>query len=305
MYYQISEKLTPTTFEQCLKSHKPFVAVLNPEEWAALQHDFQMGIDIDFNVHHANATKAEVNLDSLTGTFKLPKKDNLLSEASDFSFVLDQRGIIFIDQHDDAKHIIKAIQKSKKWKYPSLERFLYDFLEYLIKGDLELLESYDKALDQLEEDILNGQSYQSDLFLNQLRRKLTKLNLHYGQLIDLAQEFYENDNNFFQDNQLRFFHLFSQRVSRLESTVLTLRETIVQIRELARSQSEMKQNKIMATLTIVTTSCMPLTILVGWYGMNFKYMPELTSVWGYPFVIGFAITLFISSILFVKFKKWL
>ncbi|ASL34514.1 magnesium transporter CorA [Streptococcus iniae] len=305
MYYQLSEKLTPTTFDHCLKNKEPFVAVLNPEEWLALQHDFGMGIDIDFNVHHASSTKAEVNLDSLTGTFKIPKKDDLLGEASDFSFVLDQRGIIFIDQHNDAGHIVKAIQKTKKWKHPSLERFLYDFLEYLIKGDLELLESYDKVLDQLEEDILNGKAFQSDPSLNQLRRKLTKLNLHYGQLIDLSQEFYENDNNFFQEDQLRFFHLFSQRVSRLESTVLTLRETIVQIRELSKSQLEMKQNKIMATLTIVTTSCMPLTILVGWYGMNFKYMPELNSVWGYPFVIGFAITLFISSILFVKLKKWL
>ncbi|EHI68691.1 CorA-like domain protein [Streptococcus ictaluri 707-05] len=138
-----------------------------------------------------------------------------------------------------------------------------------------------------------------------MRRELTKLHLHYEQLIDLAQEFYENENDFFAEENLRFFHLFSSRVSRLESIVLTLRESIVQIRELAHAQLEIRQNKIMTILTIVTTCCMPLTILVGWYGMNFKYMPELYNPLGYPAVIIFALFIFISAISFFKYKKWL
>lgn len=264
-----------------------------------------MGIDIEFDFQKARSTKAEVNLDSLTGTFNIPNRDDILNTAIDFSFALDERGIVFIDSHDHVEQMVKKIQKSKKWKQPSMERFLYDFLENLIKGDSELLESYDKILDNMEESILEGKSSYREQELNELRRKLTKLNVHYSQLIDLAQEFSENENNFFSDEHLRFFHLFSSRVTRLQSTVLTLRENILQIRELAKSQLEMRQNKNMAVLTTVTTCCMPLTILVGWYGMNFKHMPELENPMGYPLVIAFAITIFISAILYSKFKKWL
>ncbi|EFR43791.1 magnesium transporter CorA family protein [Streptococcus pseudoporcinus] len=305
MYYDISEKLKATTFESCQQSRNPFVAVIKPTEWQSLQDALQMGIDMDFDFTSAKSTKAEVNLDSLTGTFKIPKREDLLNASIDFSFALDERGVVFIDQHHDVEHLIKKIQKSKKWKNPSLERFLYDFLETIIKGDSEILESYDKYLDNLEEAILDGKNQYHESELNSLRRKLTKLNLHYSQLLDLTQEFAENENNFFQEENLRFFHLFSARVTRLQSTVLTLRETIIQIREMAKSQLEMRQNKNMAVLTTVTTCCMPLTILVGWYGMNFKYMPELASPLGYPLVIIFAVTIFIAAILYSKFKKWL
>lgn len=305
MYYQILEKLKTTTFEACQQEHLPFVAVIKPNEWPSIQDALKMGIDMEFDFTTARSTKAEVNLDSLTGTFKIPNHEDLLNQAIDFSFALDERGIVFIDSHDHVEHIIKKIQKSKKWKKPSLERFIYDFLENIIKGDSELLESFDKFLDNLEESILDGKQLYKEQELNALRRKLTKLNSHYIQLIDLAQELSENENNFFQDESLRFFHLFSARVARLQSTVLTLRETIIQIRELAKSQLEMRQNKNMAVLTTVTTCCMPLTILVGWYGMNFKHMPELDNPMGYPLVIAFAITIFISAILYSKFKKWL
>ncbi|MGT2887130.1 magnesium transporter CorA [Streptococcus didelphis] len=306
MYYQLSETLKTATFDTCMTENKPFVAVLKPEEWLSLQNVIEMGIDIDFNFQSPRSTKAETNLDSLTATFLIPNRKDLLESTVSFSFALNKKGIFFIDSKQHVEKLLNKIQKSKKWKQASLERFLYDFLELIIDGDLELLEGYDKELDAMEELFLEGKSDRnSEQYLNQLRRKLTKLNLHYSQLIDLAQELSENENNFFKEENLRFFRLFSARVSRLQTIVISLRETILRIRELSNSQLEMRQNKIMATLTIVTTCCMPLTILVGWYGMNFKYMPELNSPWGYPSLIIIAITLLTSSILYVKFKKWL
>ncbi|MEK5289306.1 CorA family divalent cation transporter [Streptococcus sp. FSL R7-0212] len=305
MYYQILQTLKPTTFDDAFFGSHPFVAVIKPEEWQGLQQDFHMGIDMDFNIFSANSTKAEVNLDSLTGTFKVPVRDDLISKAMDFSFALDERGIIFIDCDEHVEQLLKKIQKTKRWKQPSLERFIYDFLEFIIKDDSELLEAFDRELDQIEENVLDGVEENNDHQLNKIRKKLIKLNQHYMQLIDLAQEFSENENNFFKDENLRFFHLFASRVSRLQTTVQTLRETIIQIRDLAQGRLEMKQNKIMAILTIVTTSCMPLTILVGWYGMNFKYMPELSSKWGYPAVILVAITILVSTLTFFKYKRWL
>ena len=64
-----------------------------------------------------------------------------------------------------------------------------------------------------------------------------------------------------------------------------LREYSTQLREVYQAQIDIRQNKIMKILTVVTTIFLPLTLIVGWYDMNFKYMPELSWKYGYLAVI--------------------
>ena len=58
----------------------------------------------------------------------------------------------------------------------------------------------------------------------------------------------------------------------------------------------------MKTLTVVTAIFLPLTLIAGWYGMNFSYMPELHWRYGYPLVIGLSI-LIVSVSLYLCHKK--
>ena len=63
------------------------------------------------------------------------------------------------------------------------------------------------------------------------------------------------------------------RVELLQNNVNLLRENVLRIRELYQSMQHARQNKIMVVITIVTTIFLPLTLITGWYGMNFVYMP--------------------------------
>ena len=141
--------------------------------------------------------------------------------------------------------------------------------------------------------------------MNEIRGDIRDLRRHYDQLIDLGQELEENENNFFKPENTRYFRLFTDRMSRLHDTANSIRDYTVQIRDLYHTQMEIKQNRIMTLLTVVTTIFMPLTLIVGWYGMNFRYMPELESRWGYPIVIIISLAIIIFSLLFFKKKKWL
>ena len=129
--------------------------------------------------------------------------------------------------------------------------------------------------------------------------------MHYEQLIDFGQELAENENDFFMSDNLRFFELFTARVTRLQGIISTLREYTAQVRELYQSELSVKQNSIMTVLTVVTTIIMPLTLITGWYGMNFKYMPELESPFAYPVLIGVVLFIVIGGIVYFKNKKWL
>ena len=187
---------------------------------------------------------------------------------------------------------------------PSLERFIYDFLEQIIHEDPRILENYEKRLDVIDNDIDCGKEGDLDA-LNDIRGDLRDLRTHYNQLIDLAQEFEENENSFFQTDNLRFFRLFSSRVSRLHDIVNSLLDYTNQIRDTYQSRLDVKQNRIMTVLTVVTTVFMPLTLIVGWYGMNFKYMPELEYKMSYPVLIGICALLVVVSIAVFKKKKLL
>jgi magnesium transporter len=63
-------------------------------------------------------------------------------------------------------------------------------------------------------------------------------------------------------------------------------------------------NEVMKTLTLVSVVFMPLTFIVGIYGMNFKFMPELEWKYGYFMVMGIMFVLILGMIYYFKKKRW-
>ena len=66
-----------------------------------------------------------------------------------------------------------------------------------------------------------------------------------------------------------------------------------------------RMNEVMKILTIISTIFIPLTFIVGVYGMNFEYMPELKSRWGYFAVWAVMLAIGISLFAYFKRRKWL
>ena len=305
MYFLIEDSLRAVSREDLKGAKRQFVAVMNSEEWQKTKDTFEMGIDIDFGLDDIFLTKAEVNYDSLTGTFAIPDRNNPSGDDMKFAFVMDEKGIVFIDDNGTAEKIINSVRHTKKWKMPSLERFLYDFLDQIVKDDLRLMENYETELDSMEQAIIDGDEDLPSGRLNDIRNDIRYLRIHYDQLMDLAAEFQENENGFFEIENLRYFRLFIDRAARLHDTASSLRDYTMQLRDLYKAQLDIKQNRIMTVLTVVTTIFMPLTLIAGWYGMNFRVMPELNWQWSYPVVIAVSVAIVIGSLLFFKKKKWL
>ncbi|MBO4510514.1 MAG: magnesium transporter CorA [Lachnospiraceae bacterium] len=305
MYYLIKDKLEESTYEECLKRKDTYVAIVDKEEFKKNSELFNMGIDMEFDPSNAPVSCVKVNYDSLTGSFSIPDRACIAEANHEFSFALDEQGIVFINDDGTAQKIVERIKNTRKWRAPSLERFIYDFLEEIIGNDINVLEEYDKKLDSMEDRILD-KGDDDDIMeeLVEIRSDIMDLRTHYEQLIDLGQELEENENGFFSSKNLRYFRMFTERVVRLRDIVASLREHTMQVRDLHHSQLEVKQNKVMTILTVVSTIFMPLTLIVGWYGMNFKYMPELDVPIAYPIVIAVCVIIVVVSIIFFKKKKF-
>lgn len=304
-YYLLADTAQPCTKEELLAQTKyKYAAVLTTREWERDRDLFDMGIEIEPAAGDIHNTKAEVNYDSLTGTFQIPDREDIEETDYRFAFALDEKGIVFIDDSGRAEHMIEMIRRTKHWRKPSLERFLHDFLEQIVEKDLSLMERYEDELSRIEDAILNYQM--EDLGrVHEIHNDIRKLLVHYEQIIDMTQEFEENENGFFSDENLRYIHLFMTLISRRRDYAVSIRDFTMQVHDLYHAHLEMKQNKIMTILTVVTTIFMPLTLIVGWYGMNFRYMPELEWRFGYPVVIAVSLVVVISCLVFFKRKKWL
>lgn len=308
MFYAIHESLLPCSLAEvkALPMEVPFVAVLNGEEWKAIGAELGIEIDMEMDLDTPpRETKAVVNRDSLTGSFSIPDRQQISGARHTFSFALHERGVVLVEEGDYIARKVAQICRSKKWRLPSLERFLYDLLEAIISQDLALLESMEKRLNAIEEAILRGKMDAYPQTLNDIRGDLLDLRVHYEQLIDLGQELEENENGFFREENLRYFHMFTERVVRLQDMVSGQREYVVQLRDLVQVQMDVKQNRIMTLLTVITSIFLPLTLIAGWYGMNFKYMPELESKFGYPAVILVSVAIVVACIWYFKKKKWM
>ena len=305
MYFLIQSTLTEVPRKQLSENSTPYVAVLTRSQWLIESGFFDMGIDIDPFGHDIHSTKAEVNYDSLTGSFSIPSRTDPEAEETRFAFALDEKGIVFIDDSGYALKAVQQISRTKRWRLPSLERFLYDFLELIVADDRELIERYDLELDEMEYSVNRDDDSDVTERIGKIRSYIRDLRIHYEHLLDFTQELEENENNFFSSENLRYFRLFFNRVERLRNATIAIADHANQIRDIYKAHLDIRQNRIMTILTVVTAIFMPLTLIVGWYGMNFRNMPELDSPWGYPAVIGISIVILIGSLFFFKKKKWL
>ena len=200
---------------------------------------------------------------------------------------------------DETAHLINL-------KTASLERLICAFFERLLSQDGSDLEQFDHRIAEMEEQIENnttGKKFNSEILT--LRRKVLVIRNYYEQLLDLFDAMLENEADLFAAKQMYHFRTARDKIARLSANAQLIRDSLVQVREAYMAALDYNANLIMKVFTVVTTVFLPLTLIVGWYGMNFKYMPELTSEYGYPAVIILSILVVVLSLLFFKKKRLL
>ena len=167
-------------------------------------------------------------------------------------------------------------------------------------------------LDRLEADISDGETEvltgAHEAYLDRIiawRQELLRLKRYYEQLDSIFDELAENDNSLLGKQNTRRFANLGNRMERYLNAVQSLRESVAQLREAYQSQLSIQQNDLMKIFTVVTAVFLPLTLLVGWYGMNFVGMPELHWKYGYPAVILVSVGIVAALVIYFKKKKWL
>lgn len=260
-------------------------------------------------IHHtpsaqdARTCKAEFRHDCLCGTIFTPRRTKDGAPIA-FGYLLTEKWAVLCDDTGTARSAVQHLQKGNPQRELGVGGFFCEFLEWLIAKDLHHLQKLEDDMDQMEEQILSGELDQFNPRMNTLRKEIIRWLRYYTQLDDMVCEFQENETALFRDSELQMLHMVEKRIGRLDSEAQTLREYSIQLRELFQAEIDIRQNRIMKILTIVTTVFLPLSLVVGWYGMNFINMPELTWRYGYPAIIVISVLIVALCLWIMKKKKF-
>lgn len=284
----------------------PYIGVLNKNEVEMWNPYLGINDRIVEECLNGSASKFESHDGFDYISLVIPKKDDLLDDGSRISIYFRSNLLIFIcDAVDDYSLLHSIIQKieMKEIKNLSLERILYEFFDLLTVGDSMYLENLEQEIEELEESLITSEKkdYIKEIIL--LRKRLLVLKRYYEQLFDLAEAMEENENELLSRHIIRYFHILTNRTNRLSDSVSNLRDYVSQVREAYQTEVDINQNTIMRLFTVITAIFLPLTLIVGWYGMNFS-MPEYSWAYGYPLVIAVCAIVALFSVIYFKKHKW-
>lgn len=282
------------------KAHKtPTVFIAKSEEAREILDLAGIVYDGDIQLEKVGFCKLETQQECLAGTLYIPKLSDVLGERHQVMFFVNRYNIVIIDDGEFALRLIARIKRKKTNQGDTKERFIYNFISEFMSRDLELLAQYEKKLLRMEEEVMHGEieDFQSELM--PMRRKLLILRGYYDEIMDTGKELEENENCFFAKKQLKYFGTLSDRADRLMGKTVHLLDYAQQVKDAYQSQIDAKQNSNMQFLTVISTIFFPLTLITGWYGMNFHNMPELAN--GYPGVI--ILSLIVIAVCIFIFKK--
>lgn len=249
--------------------------------------------------------KAELAGDCIIGTMVIPEKEDLLQTRYRFGFYLNRNVLYFVGDTAYAERILMEMKTQGYGTDCTLADLLIDFMEIMIQGDVPYLQHLEEKLSLIEEGLLDHIPKNFYKTVIHYRKQLLVLHTCYEQLIDAGDDLQGAAERLFGEREALRFGMFTARAERLHNHVEMLREYVLQIREMYQSQIDISQNHMMNMLTVVTSLFLPLSILVGWYGMNFTNMPELSWKYGYAAMAGASVLIIILEILFFKKKKLL
>ena len=219
-----------------------------------------------------------------------------------FSFYVSAKELVFLDYDDVAAQFLRS---RRKWKNPlTLEELLYRLMMSLVEDDILLIDWIYRQLAILEGEIPRDSTRFFLQRMSAMKQTIYQMFRYYHQLTEFAQEMIDGKDVCFDGDGIGAFSDLIDRTGRLADEVEVMREYANEVWEIYQAQINIRQNDIMKVLTIVTTIFLPLSLLAGWYGMNFAYMPELSWKYGYLFVIALSLGIIAFCLILFKKKKY-
>ena len=183
---------------------------------------------------------------------------------------------------------------------------LYAVLDLVVDNFVPIVEEFSQALNELEQDIFADDFRKGTVQkLYELKRELTRLRMAVSPLQDILGQLARTRGGLIDDEIQLYFRDVLDHAVRINETTDTLREMLTAAVSVNLSLVTARQGEIVKRLGAWAALLAAPTLIASWYGMNFKFMPELDGRWSYPILVVVVAVVCVALYRMFKRADWL
>lgn len=182
---------------------------------------------------------------------------------------------------------------------------VYTLIDAIVDHYFVVLENLGEQIEFIEDELISDPDRGTIHTIHELKRELIFLRKSVWPLREIIGVLERGESALFQQSSLIYLRDLYDHTIQIIDTVETFRDMVSGLLDIYLSSISNRMNEIMKVLTIISTVFIPLSFIVGLYGMNFVYMPELHWKWGYFAVWAVMILIVLGMLSFFRGKKWI
>ncbi|MCW9094754.1 MAG: magnesium/cobalt transporter CorA [Ignavibacteriaceae bacterium] len=253
--------------------------------------------------------KIEITDDYLFIVMKLVlfNPEHKILETEQVSFILGRTFLFsFSEKSDEIFNPIKeriATQLGKiRKKGP--DYLLYALMDIVVDNYFLALEKIEERIETLDDEVINNPERSQIESIYNLRNLLLMMRRSIWPYREIVNQLIKDDSDLLDDSIEPYLRDLYDHTIHITETIEQQREITNGLMEIYLSMMSNKMNEVMKVLTVIATIFIPLTFIVGIYGMNFKYMPELDVPWAYYAVWGVMFAVVVTMVIYFRRKNW-
>jgi magnesium transporter len=251
-----------------------------------------------------------VNIMKMVYEEECAKKGEDIFVSEQLAIILMNKRTVISFQEADGGDVFDIIRNRIRQGKGRIRKAGADYLAYclldaVVDSYFTVLEHFGDEMERMEENLVGNPKQEMIRQLHNLKRQMIFIRKAVWPMRDMVNNIERSESELITPATMIYLRDAHDHIIRVIDTVETYRDLLSGMMDLYMTSVSNRMNEVMKTMTIITTIFVPLTFIVGVYGMNFEMMPELHTEYGYYVV--WAIMIVIVSLLFIFFriKKWL
>jgi len=229
-------------------------------------------------------------------------------EAEQISLFLGQKYVItFQESEGDVFDPVRdRIRKGKgRIRRMGPDYLAYALIDRLVDELFPILEAYGERLEDLEDELIDKPTRDTLQEIHRIKRDLLALRRTIWPEREVVNALMREESSLIRRETKIYLRDIYDHTVQIVEIIETYRDLAAGMMDVYLSSVSNRMNEIMKVLTLIATIFIPLTFIVGIYGMNFQNMPELNWYWGYPTVWAVMLTLVILMLIYFRRRDWI
>ena len=228
--------------------------------------------------------------------------------AEQISFILGPSWVIsFQENEGDVFDPIRERIRNAQGRIRKMgsDYLVYALMDAVVDNYFIALEKIGEKIEDIEDDLVTNPSPETLRAIHNLKRQMIVLRKSVWPLREVISRLERWESKLISKATDIYLRDVYDHTIQVIDAVETYRDMLSGMLDIYLSSVSNRMNEVMKVLTIIATIFIPLTLVAGIYGMNFKFMPELEWGWGYPMVLSIMLAISVVMLVYFRKKKWL